>query len=715
MTGPSVAAGGPVHALSVSGDGIAMYPAFAPSVERYGVTTTTASSGTVVVSATTSDPAGTVWVDGQRRAGGTAEVTGLTPGDEVSVAWEDAGGIEVHSLVYLPAGFPTLSASGPGAPPGHVLLTLSKFNGIDPTFETAVDRNGVPVYVRSTQSSLDLKRLPDGHYSVSRADPDPFVGSPLVELDEQFRPVATFRTAAPLTTTDGHDSVLLPDGGRILMAYQPNTVTTKTDAVVQEVDAQGEVVFTWSSADHVLESDSLSGGNDYAHLNSVQLVDDGADLLLSFRHLSQVIKIARTTHDGFQPGDVVWRLGGRRSDFTFVDPDPRYAGGPCAQHTASQLPDGHILLFDNGSWSLNPYCVDPDDPTGAPVYRNQTRVVEYALDLGTGTATPVWTYEVPGRFALFAGSAERLDDGGTLVGWASERSAVATLVDDAGIALWELTDDAVDPLQRYFTYRAAAATVPDAVPPAVLVTRPADGASYALGEAVTLDVACTDRGGSSLVSCRAGDTRSGDLLATSEAGEHVVTVRGVDGAGNVTSLSRSYRVVAPDPPGAAPAVTPTPVPAPTVAVVPPARRQPDAAVRILPGGSLVGDDVYGSARLQGVRRDLTRAGSSVAAVVRVQNDGNRSDRYVVTGSATANGFRVRYRLDGQDVTRRVTAGSFRTSWLAPGRAVRLRVTVTRTLAATTGDRRSVRVRATSSTVPSRTDAARTVVRAIARP
>jgi hypothetical protein len=709
VAGPTAAAVAPTHTVSVSGDGAALFPDFAESIERYGVTTTDATNGSLVVTATTSDPAGTVWINGRQATGASTAVTGLTPGDEVSVVLEDAGGTAVHALVFLPPKFPQLRATGSGAPPGQVLLTLSKFNGVDPTFETAVDRHGVPAYVRGSQSpSMDLKSLPGGHYSVSRAGSDPAAGSPLVELDGQFRPVGSYRTSVPLVHTDSHDSVLLPDGHRILMAYEPNAATSAFDAVIQEVDADGDVVLSWSSADHVLPGDSLSGGADYAHVNSVQVVDDGSNLLASFRNLSQVMKIARTAHDGFRPGDVVWRLGGRRTDFTFVEEDTRYGGGPCAQHTARQLPNGHILVFDNGSWPQNPLCVDPDDPGAPPVARLQTRVAEYALDVVDGTATPVWRYEVPGRFALFAGSSERLPDGDTLVGWASERSAVATLVDPAGNSRWELVDTAADSLQRYFTYRAAAAEVTDAIPPVVEVARPVDGASYALGDAVTADFGCTDRGGSSLVACQAGSTRSGGLLDTGTVGTKTLSVHGVDGEGNVTTVTRTYHVVGPTP-------TAGPSPVTVTQVAPAPRRQPDAAVRRSPGGAMVGDDVYGGARHQVVRQEIARSGRSATAVVRIENDGNRSDRWLLAGQAGSRAFRVRYAVDGVDVTRRVTAGTFRTGWLPPDRSLRLVVTVTRRADASPGDRRNVRVVASSLIVPARSDAARTVVRAVRAP
>ena len=41
----------------------------------------------------------------------------------------------------------------------------------------------------------------------------------------------------------------------------------------------------------------------------------------------------------------MWQLGGINSDFTFSD-DPQ--GGPCAQHTARELANGDIQIWDNG-------------------------------------------------------------------------------------------------------------------------------------------------------------------------------------------------------------------------------------------------------------------------------------------------------------------------------------------------------------------------------
>ncbi len=317
----------PTHSIKISGAGVASYPQFDPAIKRYGITTTGKTDGTVKVTAKTSDPKGRVYVDGKLLSGSSKTVKGLSEGDEIAVFIVDKAGTARHSFIYLPAKFPRLkSASLPtasgGLASGKIMLTLGLWVTPSPFFETAVDRNGVPVMVRKTANSIDLKPLGNGHYSVGRqTQATGRSGVDVVELDEQFRKVGVHRTVG-LSDTDGHDSLLRPDGSRYLLAYESDGAG-HVDSIVQQISASGDVMFEWNSADHVdIAAETVVAGtqyeSDYAHINSIQVMADG-DLLLSFRHLSSVFKVARTAHDGFAKGDVVWRFGGRLSDFSFTD------------------------------------------------------------------------------------------------------------------------------------------------------------------------------------------------------------------------------------------------------------------------------------------------------------------------------------------------------------------------------------------------------------
>ena len=108
--------------------------------------------------------------------------------------------------------------------------------------------------------------MPAGGYVGDARRPEQ--GARYVALNEQFGDVASYRTVG-LENTDLHDFVLLPDGNRILIAYEPNAKTGLVDAMIQEVDAAGEVVFEWSSAASRPPTSRWSPDADYAHINSV--------------------------------------------------------------------------------------------------------------------------------------------------------------------------------------------------------------------------------------------------------------------------------------------------------------------------------------------------------------------------------------------------------------------------------------------------------------
>ena len=89
---------------------------------------------------------------------------------------------------------------------------------------------------------------------------------------------------------------------------------------MQEIDvASGDVVFEWHSLDHVPLPESMQANRepaqnatkkrplDYFHVNSVADAP-GGNILISGRNTSALYLLARDGH-------IVWRLGGKRSDF----------------------------------------------------------------------------------------------------------------------------------------------------------------------------------------------------------------------------------------------------------------------------------------------------------------------------------------------------------------------------------------------------------------
>lgn len=81
---------------------------------------------------------------------------------------------------------------------------------------------------------------------------------------------------------------------------------------------------------------------------------------------------------------------------------------------------------------------------------------------------------------------------------------------------------------------------PDGVPPVVTLTTPADGAIYALGQSVAAAFSCSDAD-SGIASC-AGTVTPGAAIDTASIGTKTFTVRAVDVAGNVTTVTHGYTV-----------------------------------------------------------------------------------------------------------------------------------------------------------------------------
>jgi hypothetical protein len=128
---------------------------------------------------------------------------------------------------------------------------------------------------------------------------------------------------------------------------------------------------------------------DYLHLKSIAL-DPAGDFVLSARSTNAVYKVSRAT------GQVLWRLGGKRSSFSFG------AGAAFAlQHDARPQPDGTLTLFDNAE-------------------RGRSRAITLRLD---GTRAELVRSVVHPRNLLSRtqGGMQPLPNGNTFVGWGSNR------------------------------------------------------------------------------------------------------------------------------------------------------------------------------------------------------------------------------------------------------------------------------------------------------
>ena len=309
-----------------------------------------------------------------------------------------------------------------------------------------IDANGVPRSHRRIDNPRVTHFRPQDNqefpYSHAAILPKPFQ-SPwgarrdfeIAILDRDFNEVRRVTTTDAIQHTDQHDFLIKENGNFIFMAYEPvehdlsefvdhhgspyGAMEFAEDSLIEEVTPEGDQVFFWSTYDHVYLGDCMEHQfpANYAHLNSLQLVD--GDLVISLRNCSQVLRIDGTT------GEVQWRLGSsNRSDTEWerlgLRPPLQIIGDPyvefCGQHSPKLMPNGHLLLYDNG-WNCR-----TDPATGRPRRPEEefSRVVEYALDLDRGTATFVRHHSLHHSFSFFnavQGLVAPMDNDSWLISW----------------------------------------------------------------------------------------------------------------------------------------------------------------------------------------------------------------------------------------------------------------------------------------------------------
>jgi hypothetical protein len=223
----------------------------------------------------------------------------------------------------------------------------------------------------------------------------PFKGGAALEADWNGRVLWEVRQA-----NHHHDGRLLKNGNvlflcatelptdmaRKIQGGRPGTeVNGKMWAdYLLEVTREGRTVWEWRTWEHLDPAEypiafPENVRSEWTHGNAIVELADG-NLLVSFRNISTIIKIGRTT------GRVVWKLGA-----------PSLSG----QHAPTPLLNGNILIFDNG-----PHRLDRVFPF--------SRVIE----VNPATNEIVWKYQEafpPSFYSDRISNAQRLPNGNTLI------------------------------------------------------------------------------------------------------------------------------------------------------------------------------------------------------------------------------------------------------------------------------------------------------------
>ena len=363
----------------------------------------------------------------------TLAVLGLLPNTTYALALQAYGGGATvlsnpssASTGELPDALKSVSLVSTGTPePGYLLVPLGVLGAV------AFDHSGRIVWYRAfplgTGERVDeTAQQPNGDFTTYvgttsgwQADTGRFY-----EYTPNGEIVRVFRAGGGLYT-DEHELLLTGtsqgDMRAHLFGYDLRTVDQSSIGgpsnslvaghALLRMALDGHAEFQWSAWDHFpVEQWAGPTQTDFDHTNALTFDLDG-NYVVSVRNLSEVDKIDAQT------GQFIWRFGGKNGQFAIRnDPD----GGPSLQHAVRVLSNGHLLMYDNG--------VDHTP--------QESRAVEYALDLTAMTATLVWQYRhTPAIYTPIVGYVQRFGNQKTLVafGWAG----VVNEVNPDGTVAWE--------------------------------------------------------------------------------------------------------------------------------------------------------------------------------------------------------------------------------------------------------------------------------------
>jgi hypothetical protein len=229
-----------------------------------------------------------------------------------------------------------------------------------------------------------------------------------------------------------HDFCRMPNGNTMVLGWEPipaemvNRVKggqpgTELEGSIwcdyfREITPNKQVAWEWHAYQH-LDPDTdticpLERRQEWTHANTCEVLPDGT-LLTSFRVLNTVGIIDKPS------GRFLWKWGKDELGH---------------QHDPNPLPNGHLLIFDNGFHALRP-------GPGA-----QSRIIE----VDPKTNTIAWRYEArPGWdfFSYFISGAQRLPNGNTLI--CEGMTGRIFEVTHEGEIVWQYTNPFFDEDERF--------------------------------------------------------------------------------------------------------------------------------------------------------------------------------------------------------------------------------------------------------------------------
>ncbi|MGB5895446.1 MAG: aryl-sulfate sulfotransferase, partial [Ignavibacteriaceae bacterium] len=297
--------------------------------------------------------------------------------------------------------YPSLTITVNNNPsPEHLFLGLTQ-SGIGHLM--ILDNELIPLfYKKVTGQIFDFKLQPNGKLTYNIYSVYSYGMDSSGIRDKQYLTPEGF-------ALDIHDLQVIEDGSYYVFGRDHITIDMSqyvaggdTAAIlvahtIHHMDADDKELWRWHSFDHydILDVDEFidltNHTIDWTHCNSMEIDPEG-NLIISTRNFNEITKINRQT------GEIIWRLGGERNQFQFINDNRGFR----RQHNARMLSNGNIALFDNGHFLIPQY----------------SSYVEYEIDEQNFIATLIRRYSRNGSiYSQSRGGVQELSNGNILISW----------------------------------------------------------------------------------------------------------------------------------------------------------------------------------------------------------------------------------------------------------------------------------------------------------
>lgn len=250
----------------------------------------------------------------------------------------------------------------------------------------AIDYRGDIRWYSAANLNFAMKRMENGHMLVGteRLTGLPYYTTGLYEMALCGKVYYEYRIPGGYH----HDQFEMEDGN-ILVLAQDNEASTVEDVCVLIDRKTGSILKRWDCKDVLPQNHGKSGSwdeRDWFHNNAVWYDKKSNSLTLSGRHQDAVINL------DYDSGKLNWVLGdpeGWPEDLVknhFLRPIGEEFEYQYEQHGVMYMPDGDLLLFDNGHFRSK----DPKKYQKAA--ESYSRAVRYRIDGEKRTVRQIWQY-----------------------------------------------------------------------------------------------------------------------------------------------------------------------------------------------------------------------------------------------------------------------------------------------------------------------------------